>query len=393
MAELGETTDPAALVPGKPDAIYENGRVLNARGDSASAAADGLRAIDTGAWEGPAGRAFHDKFSYEPNKWFDAADSLHRAGELVTDYADTLRWAQGQAGEAIAAWNTAQQTSQQAKATHDAAANAAAANNQPPPPPFVDPGDAGRQAAGDILNRARAQLNDAGNDIAEFLSQEADSAPQTSSWLDDVGNFVADMGTHAVNTLASFGNAMLNHPIDTAAAVAGIGLTVISSAGEGLGIGLDATGVGAVVGVPLNVVSAAGMAVGGTMIVGSVGDLGRHAMTDDKVEPVKPRTNPTKPTKTDRLKEHLTEKDLDGAKRELNGEVVARKSTGVPWDHVDEVSKAQKGLVNQINRLKRQLGDSRLLPEDRPALEGELSEASRLLDYTVERVGRLWGGL
>ncbi|MEV5721470.1 putative T7SS-secreted protein [Amycolatopsis mediterranei] len=387
MAELGDTSDPTALVPGKPEAIEENARVLNARGDLAGQAADGLKAIDTGGWEGPAARAFHDKFSYEPNKWFDAADALHRGGSLLTDYARTLRWAQTQAGEAIAQWNTAQAATQQAKTRHDAAAAEAQANNHPLPP-FTDPGEGGRQAARDTLNRARAQLTDAGNSIAGMLDTEADVAPQESSWLDDAGNFLADLGTHAANSLASFGNAMLNHPVDTAAAVGGIALTAISSAGEGAGIALDATGVGAIAGVPLNVVSAAGIAVGGTMTVGAVGDLARHAATDDHVEPVKPRSNPTNPTKTDRLKEHLTDKDLDGARRELNGEVVARKGDGTPWDHVTEVREAQNGLSNQINRLKRQLSDSRLSPEDRPAVEAELSEASRLLDYSEQWVPR-----
>jgi hypothetical protein len=387
MAELGDTNDPAALVPGRAEAIEENARVLNTRGNLAGQAADGLKAIDTGAWEGPAARAFHDKFSYEPNKWFDAADALHRCGSLLTDYARTLRWAQTQASEAIAQWNNAQAATQQAKTRHDAASAEAQANNQTPPP-FTDPGAAGRQAARDTLNRARAQLTEAGDAIAGMLDTEADVAPQKSSWLDDAGNFLADLGTHAANSLASFGNAMLNHPVDTAAAVGGMALTAISSAGEGAGIALDATGVGAIAGVPLNVVSAAGIAVGGTMTVGAVGDLARHAMTDDHVEPVKPRANPTKPTKTDRLKEHLTDKDLDGARRELNGEVVARKGDGTPWDHVTEVREAQNGLSNQINRLKRQLSDSRLAPEDRPAIETELSEASRLLDYSEQWVPR-----
>ncbi|MFJ7210731.1 polymorphic toxin type 28 domain-containing protein [Amycolatopsis sp. NPDC098790] len=51
----------------------------------------------------------------------------------------------------------------------------------------------------------------------------------------------------------------------------------------------------------------------------------------------------------------------------MNGEVVARKGDATPWDHVTEVREAQNGLSNQINRLKRQLSDSRLSPEDRPA--------------------------
>lgn len=58
MAELGETRDPQQLVPGKPEAIEANVRVLDARGRQAVDAATGLRAIDTGAWRGPAADAF-----------------------------------------------------------------------------------------------------------------------------------------------------------------------------------------------------------------------------------------------------------------------------------------------------------------------------------------------
>ena len=387
MAELGETGDPRALVPGNPEAIEENTRVLAARGDAAERAAEGLRAIDTGAWEGPAARAFHDKFSYEPNKWYDASDSLHRAAQLLGDYAGTLRWAQSQAVEAVALWDKGQAATERAKADHDKAVAQAAADNQPPPA-FADAGEPARQAARDTLNRARTQLAQAGDSIASLLAAEADEAPQQSSWLDDVGNFAQDFGTHLVNGLASFGNAMLDHPVETVAFVGGVALTAISAVGEGGGLVLDATGIGAVAGVPLNVVSAAGIAAGGAMAVGSGSELARHAMTDDKVEVVKPRTNPTQPTKTDRLKEHLTEKDLDGARREAAGEVVKRKSTGVPWDHVKEVREAQDGLVNRIDRLKRMLGDSRLKPEDRAPLESELSEASRILDYSEQWLPR-----
>jgi hypothetical protein len=94
------------------------------------------------------------------------------------------------------------------------------------------------------------------------------------------------------------------------------------------------------------------------------------------------------PTKTDRLKEHLTDRDLDAARRELDGEVVATKSDGTPWDHVDEVQNAQRGLVNRISQLKRQLGDSRISDADRSSINSELSEASKLLDYSEQFVPR-----
>lgn len=90
----------------------------------------------------------------------------------------------------------------------------------------------------------------------------------------------------------------------------------------------------------------------------------------------------TPPTRTDRIKEHISPRDLDAAKRELDGEVVARKADGTPWDHVGEVRDAQRGLQNQIGRLKRQLGRDDLTEAARAEAERELGEASRLLDHT-----------
>ena len=72
----------------------------------------------------------------------------------------------------------------------------------------------------------------------------------------------------------------------------------------------------------------------------------------------------------------------------LDGEVVATKSDGTPWNHVQEVREAQNGLVKRIQQLQRQLGDTRTAGADRPALEAELSEASRLLDYSERFVPR-----
>lgn len=290
MAELGDTQDPKLVVPGRPEAIEENARVLRARADRAGRAAEGLQAIDTGAWEGPAATAFHDKFSYEPGKWFTASDSLLAAAGTLEDYASTLRWAQAQATEAVAQWNQGQAATQQATAAHDQAVAQATAQNQPPPA-FTDPGEANRQAARDILNRARAQLAEMGDAAASALRDQATPAPQESSWLDDLGNFVADAGAHLVNGLASFGNAMINHPLDVLAAAGGAGLTVVSAAGEGFGVILDATGIGAVAGVPLNAISAAGMATGATMATGAVADMAMHASGDDHVSPMESTSN------------------------------------------------------------------------------------------------------
>jgi hypothetical protein len=85
-------------------------------------------------------------------------------------------------------------------------------------------------------------------------------------------------------------------------------------------------------------------------------------------------------TKTDRILGHLTDADLSAARREANGEVVARKSDGTPWDHVHEVRDAQRGLLKRIQDIKRQLQNSALTPEAREGLVRELGKASRALD-------------
>jgi hypothetical protein len=285
MAELGETEDARALVPGDPDAIAENAAVLRARAKAAGNAGDGLRSIDTGSWSGAAAQRFHEKFSYEPGKWFTAADAMQAGAGALDDYVATLRWAQGQAAEAIRLWNQGESATGQARAAYESAAAQAEAAHQSLPP-FTDPGEADRTQARTILTTARNQVDSAGRTAAGTLRDKASLAPEKSSWLGDVGDFFHDVGGHVVNGIASMGNAMIHHPGDVALAAAGIGLAAISAGGEGLGVALDATGVGAVAGVPLNVVSAAGIATGAGITTAAMANIASHAGGDDHVSPV-----------------------------------------------------------------------------------------------------------
>jgi hypothetical protein len=215
MAELGETDDPTALIPGNPAAIDENARVLEIRAQAATTAGDGLGKIDTGSWTGQAEQHFHDKFSYEPAKWLSAGDSLDAASEALTGYATTLRWAQSQAGDAIRLWNQGQAATQTAKAQYNEVVMSANTQNQTNAgignpariqvPPFSDPGEPTRQAARDTLTRARQQLTEAGDRAAESISEEAGGAPKDSSWLDDVGGFLSDLGEGAWGAIRGFG--------------------------------------------------------------------------------------------------------------------------------------------------------------------------------------------
>jgi len=103
------------------------------------------------------------------------------------------------------------------------------------------------------------------------------------------------------------------------------------------------------------------------------------------------------PTATDTYKGILNDYHLEAARRELQGEVVRiNPRDGLPYDHVQEILNAQRGLRNRIDAINRQLSDvspSRALSEaERQALIDELSEASRLLDYSEKFVppGTQW---
>jgi hypothetical protein len=86
-----------------------------------------------------------------------------------------------------------------------------------------------------------------------------------------------------VNGLASFGNAMLQNPGALVTTLGGTALFAVSAGGEGLGVALDATGIGAVFGAPLNVVSALGMTAGAGITASGVLRLAADAAGADRV--------------------------------------------------------------------------------------------------------------
>ncbi|SFB64953.1 hypothetical protein SAMN05216266_1515 [Amycolatopsis marina] len=207
MAELGRTTDPRALVPGRPEAIEENVVVLRDRHRTMDDVAEGLAAIDSGGWTGPAGEAFREKFTYEPVRWRTAADAFTAAADALATHADTLRWAQAQAGEAIHRWQQGEVATREARASHDVAVAQANAQNQANTAagnptcvtvaPFTDPGEAHRTAARDILNRARNQLTESGERAAAAIRVQGDVAPDEPGWLAEVAGFAGEIGIGA----------------------------------------------------------------------------------------------------------------------------------------------------------------------------------------------------
>jgi hypothetical protein len=246
MAELGDTNDPAALVPGDANSIYGTVSALRTYGDLLTVAGQGLQGIDTSeGWSGPAADAFHKVFDGQPSKWTQAGTAFHDAALAMDNYAPTLTWAQQQASVAIGQWNS---------------------------------GEANHDQAQQTLSHARQQLASAAQTANTAVGKARDMAPpkpgfwsrlgdDVTSIASDVGHGLENAGADIVNGAASIGNAAVQDPGDMLKVLGGVGLTAISGVGDGVGGVLDATGVGAFAGVPLNVVSTAGV-VGGVGLAG-----------------------------------------------------------------------------------------------------------------------------
>ncbi|GIG55883.1 hypothetical protein Lfu02_02550 [Longispora fulva] len=121
----------------------------------------------------------------------------------------------------------------------------------------------------------------------QIVSGERPAHGGVGDFLSGVGAALANGVGHAVNGLASIGNAMLHHPLDTASMVGGIALATLGAGGEVGGVALDLTGAGAVVGVPANIASAGVIAAGVGTAAAGAGDILSHASRDDRVEPMR----------------------------------------------------------------------------------------------------------
>jgi hypothetical protein len=288
--ELGETSDPTQLIPGRQSSIMATAEALRLRGDSLHGAGTGLHRIDTSdGWTGAAADAFRAKFRGRPGKWLEAGDCFHATADVLTSYANTLTWAQIEAATAVSQWKAGLVSTQRAVTAHRQVEQQAGHAL-----PFTDPGEGARQAAQATLDRARKQLDDAGDDAAAKAGHARDKAPEKPGFWSKVGDFFEDVGAglantggHVLNGLASLGNAMNHHPGEFWTAAAGTGLMVAGAAGDAGGGLLDLTVVGGVLGVPINVASTGAIVVGGGMVVGAGGGLMMHAAGDDSVDPAR----------------------------------------------------------------------------------------------------------
>lgn len=273
MPELGETADPRLLVPGDPESARAVARSMIALAGNLSEAGDGLARVGTPeGWSGEAADAFRGRFATQPPAWQGAGDAFTVASRALDIYAETLEWAQRQAGEAARVFSEAQR------------ATSALAQ--------VDPGEAGGTQAHDMLNQARGQVAVAGEDAARVLDEAASGAPSSTSFWGDVGEVLADLGEgavdigrDAVNAAASLGNAAINHPADVAAMAAGAGMMLLGGSGALGGGALSVTGVGAPAGVPLTAASAGLIAAGAGLAGAGAISMAVNAAGEDKVAP------------------------------------------------------------------------------------------------------------
>ncbi|WP_158888990.1 putative T7SS-secreted protein [Amycolatopsis anabasis] len=185
--ELGEATTREELIPGSPEALYKNAEVLRDRAIDVTADGEALKRIDVGAWRGPAYDAYAEENELEVPKWLKTGDALAYGAQAVENYANCLGWAQMQAEQALELYNRGQTLTQQANAAHNHAVAEASAQTQAnagrgdptvvQPPPFNDTGEEYRQAAREILDRARHQLDQVADESANALNELAAAAP------------------------------------------------------------------------------------------------------------------------------------------------------------------------------------------------------------------------
>ncbi|WP_329584818.1 DUF6531 domain-containing protein [Kitasatospora sp. NBC_01250] len=197
--QLGQSEDPKDLVHGDAKALGDTAAHLRKFHDAFQETGSGLQALDSSHWQGQAADAFRAKFEPHPALWLTAADACAAAATALDGFAQTVTWAQGQAKEAIDAYNAAKKAHQQAQAAYNASVSsyndavktwnkAAAQPNPNPGPKPTDPGDFHDPStdqlthAQDLLRAARTGRDQAADSAAKALQAATATAPTTPSF-------------------------------------------------------------------------------------------------------------------------------------------------------------------------------------------------------------------
>ncbi len=167
-AELGQTSDPKALIPGEPELISNDLRDLIGNLQTMGGIRDSLGGVNPTEWTGEASDAFRSVFGAEPPKWTDAIANVGDKATALADFGDVLTWGQSEAQRAIEAFTQAQAASRTAAAQYNQQAQQAQTAGQTMDP-FQDPGQAATQEAQQILDAARGKVEQVGGMVAKKL--------------------------------------------------------------------------------------------------------------------------------------------------------------------------------------------------------------------------------
>ncbi|MFK4098827.1 putative T7SS-secreted protein [Streptomyces sp. NPDC019531] len=208
--ELGQTDQPGELIHGSTGDLDDTVRHLKAFASAFESTGQALKKLDPGHWTGTAADSFRESFTTHPKRWLTAADACTAAAQALAEYAHTVSWARGQAAEAIEKWRAAEAKSATARNKYDqqvweyesalAVGSLADPNAGSPTDPgdFADPGEAGREAAQEILKGARRTRDSAAGTATAKVTDAFAAAPAEPGTLAKLKAGLLD-GTRAAN--------------------------------------------------------------------------------------------------------------------------------------------------------------------------------------------------
>jgi uncharacterized protein YukE len=281
---LGDTTRPRELVAGDADSVRTTASRLRSRADRIDDVSTRLRRLDlAGVWEGEAAMSFLNAVAeFEPHVDV-AAEADRAAAKALTVYARVLEDAQATAARAIELWQHGEHATRAAERDQIVALYGASSEL------LFDPGEEQRANARRILLLAREGVSDAGNRAASALQDSQSAHASTVGFWDVVGvamNVTVGETLRGIgNGVASFVNAVAQHPDEWIALLLGVGSMEGGVAAFTGGVALDATVAGAPAGVAVNVAAAGVVAGGAAVTAASMSKLLQQAAGEDRVQP------------------------------------------------------------------------------------------------------------
>ncbi|MFF8729541.1 putative T7SS-secreted protein [Streptomyces sp. NPDC015171] len=203
--QLGDTQEANELVHGSASKIRGSAKHLRDFHGAFDKVGQGLKKVDSSGWKGEGGDAFRKKFGVHPARWAHAAEACKTAAAALESYADTVKWAQGQAEEAVELYKKGVKASKAAFEAHREKVESYKAKTEagedpgPEPGTFQDPGKADVQAAHHKLAEARKQRNTAACEAQGKVKEALAHAPAEPPPLDRIGSDLSD-GFQATGT-------------------------------------------------------------------------------------------------------------------------------------------------------------------------------------------------